>query len=114
MRAALEAANLALWDWNLSSGEVLVDRLFFRLLGRDEPEQVLPVEKLARLVHLDDKQAFAAAVEDVRLGHSPKLHVEYRVVHADGRWVWLETCGNVTERDASGRALRRSEEHTSE
>jgi len=111
MRAALEASNLALWDWNLVSGEVFVDHLFFKLLGRDEPDQVLPVEQLARLVHLDEAKAFAAAVDDVRQGRAPKLHVEYRVVHADGRWVWLETCGNVTERDASGNALRMTGTH---
>ena len=111
MRAALEASNLALWDWNLVSGEVFVDRLFFRLLGRDEPDQVLPVDQLSRLVHLDDSQEFAAAVEDVRQGRVPKLRVEYRAVHADGRWVWLETCGNVTERDGLGRAVRMTGTH---
>jgi PAS domain S-box-containing protein len=111
MRAALEASNLALWDWNLVSGEVFVDRLFFRLLGRDEPDQILPVEKLSHLVHHDDSKAFAAALENVRLGRAPKLQVEYRVVHADGRWVWLETCGNVTERDDLGRAMRMTGTH---
>ena len=31
--------------------------------------------------------------------------------HADGRWVWLETYGNVTQRDADGRAPRMTGTH---
>ena len=44
-------------------------------------------------------------MSDARLGRVATIHVTYRARHRDGRWVWIETCGSVTERDASGRAV---------
>jgi len=111
LKAALAASRLALWDWNLQSGEVFVDRMFFRFLGMPEQDRFLPVTELAKLVHEEDNQAFSNAMQDTRLGRAAELHVCYRVRHADGRWVWLETCGSVTERDANGRATRLTGTH---
>ena len=111
LKAALEASNIGFWDWDLASGDVFVDRTFFRFLGRDEAEQVISVEELARLVHSGDGHAFSIAMDDTRLGRTPIFHAIYRARHADGRWVWIETCGNVTQRDAHGRALRMSGTH---
>ena len=39
------------------------------------------------------------------------FQVQHRMRHADGRWVWLETYGTVTQRDASGRATRMTGTH---
>jgi two-component system, sensor histidine kinase and response regulator len=111
LKAALEASNIGFWDWDLATGDVFVDRTFFRFLGQDKPEQVLNVEELARLVHRGDGHAFSVAMDDTRLGRTPLFHSVYRAQHADGRWVWIETCGNITERDAHGRAVRMSGTH---
>jgi len=111
MKAALAASNLALWDWNLVTGEVFVDRTFFRFLGRGDQDKCLMVTQLAELVHVEDGPAFSKAMQDTRLGRATELRVCHRVLHADGRWVWIESCGSVTERDANGRATRLTGTH---
>ncbi len=64
-----------------------------------------------RLVHPEDIEGFSAATRDVLRGSVPLFQVQHRMRHADGRWVWLETYGNVTQRDASGRATRMTGTH---
>jgi len=106
LKVALEAANLGFWDWDLTTGEVFVDRAFCKFLGREEQDQVWTLAYIASLVHPDDHAAFDAAARDALRGSLPLLELNQRIMHADGRWVWIETHGNVTARDAAGRATR--------
>lgn len=108
---ALEASNFGLWDWDLVSGDVFVDRAFGKFLGQPEQDRVWPIKQLVQLVHQDDHAAFAEATRNALRGRSPMFQVSYRARHADGRWVWLETYGNVTQRDERGRATRMTGTH---
>jgi PAS domain S-box-containing protein len=111
LRIAVEASNLGMWDWDIVAGNLFFDRAFARFLGREEKDAVWPIKELARLVHPDDLAGFTAATRDALRGRSPMFLNSHRVQHADGRWVWLETYGNVTQRDEHGRATRMTGTH---
>lgn len=111
-KAALETSNVGLWDWDLTTGNLFVDRTYFGFLGLDKDDQVMPINDLVSLVHPEDLEAFSAATRDALRGKAPLFQVQHRMRHADGRWVWLETCGNITQRDADGRAMRMTGTHT--
>ena len=106
MRVALKASDLGFWEWDLTTGNIFVDRTYFGFLGFDRDDQVMPITDLMGLVSPDDLQAFRDAIADAVRGKSPLFQVQHRVRHADGRWVWIETSGGVCCRDASGRVLR--------
>jgi PAS domain S-box-containing protein len=112
LKIALEASNLGLWDWDLTTGMLFVDRTYFGFLGLDQNDQVMPINDLVSLVHPEDLPAFTAATREALRGKEPLFQVQHRMRHADGRWVWLETYGNVTQRDTSGRTLRMTGTHT--
>jgi PAS domain S-box-containing protein len=111
-KGALEASNVGLWDWDLSTGDLFVDHTYFGFLGIDKDDQVIPINSLVSLVHPEDLAMFSAATRDALRGKAPLFQVQHRMRHADGRWVWLETCGNVTQRGADGRATRMTGTHT--
>src|SRR5207342_287903 len=69
------------------------------------------INDLTSLVHPDDVTTFSAATRDALRGKTPSLQTQHRMRHADGRWVWLETRGHVTQRDADGRATRMTGTH---
>jgi len=106
LKVALDASNLALWEWDLTTGNILVDRTYFGFLGIDRDDQLLPITDLVALVSPDDLQVFRTAIADAVRGKGPLFQVQHRMRHADGRWVWIETSGTVSARDASGRATR--------
>lgn len=102
---ALEASELALWDWDLQSDQVHHSHL--RELFGIEPEQVREMLRdLTPRLHPDDRPALRRALVEHMKGRSEDYHVEYRVRHADGHWVWIEDRGRAVERDTSGRVLR--------
>jgi len=111
LKIALEASNLGLWEWDIASGQVLVDRVFSRFIGRDEHVDVWQISDLEQLVCTEDRAGFATAQRATLRGEMPLFQVSYRVRHADGRWVWLESFGSVTARDANGRATRMTGTH---
>ena len=112
LKIALEASNMGLWDWDLTTNNLFVDRTYFGFLGLERDDEVMPIGDLVSLVHPEDLDAFNAATRDVVRGTEKQFQVQHRMRHADGRWVWLETYGNVTQRDASGRAMRMTGTHT--
>ena len=102
---ALEASELGLWDWDLQSDQVHHSHLR-ELFGLD-PEQVREMLRdLRPRLHPDDLPTLRRALLEHMKGRSEDYHVEYRVRHADGHWVWVEDRGRAVERDSSGRVLR--------
>jgi PAS domain S-box-containing protein len=112
LKIALEASNLGLWDWDLTTNKVFVDHTYCKFLGLPEQEQVWPMTELANLLHPDDHATFSEATLDAVRGKVPMFHVSHRMRHADGRWVWLDTYGSVSQRDTNGRVTRMTGTHT--
>jgi len=103
---ALEASNLSLWEWDLTTGKVLLDQAYFDFLGLERGEREMTIDDLEGLVSREDLELFRNAAADAVRGKAPLFQVPHRVRHADGRWLWLETSGAVSARDANGRVTR--------
>jgi PAS domain S-box-containing protein len=106
LRAALAASNLGLWDWDLTTQRIFADRISCQFLGLGTEDNVFDIMELREGCHPDDLKAFGVAVRAILDGSATSMRVTYRTMHADGRWVWIETCGSVTERDADGKPIR--------
>jgi PAS domain S-box-containing protein len=106
LKLALAASKVGLWDWDLSSTRIYFDEMLTRLLGAEEAERRWHSDELIALSHPDDVRGFQSALRRNLRGGSPFFSIEHRVRHCDGRWIWLQTYGNVTHRDAAGRARR--------
>ncbi|MES2820238.1 MAG: EAL domain-containing protein [Pseudomonadota bacterium] len=102
---ALEASELGLWDWNLQSDEVHHSRLK-EIFGIEPGEVTVMLRDLKPRLHPDDLPLLRRALVEHMKGRSDGYQVEYRIRHADGRWVWIEDRGRAVERDAHGQVLR--------
>lgn len=101
MQLAAQAADLALWEWDVARDE-------FWIAGPSQsgagatPGEPLSLDSFLQSVHPDDRDATREAV--VRAVESDvDLHVAYRLASADGTTRWIDVRGTV-ERDAGGRA----------
>ena len=112
LKIALGASDLGLWEWDIATDVVTVDHTYCRFTGRRSPDDTWKLAELAELVHPEDRHLFTEAAREALRGAAPVLQIQHRVLHSDGRWVWLETYGCVTERDANGRGLRMTGTHT--
>jgi PAS domain S-box-containing protein len=111
LKIAVEASNLGLWDWDIPRNRIFVDRAFRSFLGLADDAEIWTFQDLEQLVHPDDREPFGIAARNALKSGAPLSQVNYRLKHADGRWVWIDTYGSVTARDASGRATRMTGTH---
>ena len=98
---ALEGANLATWDWDIRSGEVIRNAAWFEMLGF-EPDGNCDSGFWTDRIHPDEKAAVKALWEAHCRNESRPFRAEHRIRHKSGEWRWIITHGRVVERDASG------------
>ena len=74
-------------------------------LGR-EPDELIGLPPYA-LVHDDDRERLAAALSSVVRSGEPTT-VRYRMTHADGRWIWVESAVRPVHADGRVQELQSS------
>lgn len=105
LELALDASQLALWDWNLVTDEIHHTRTK-SIFGVEDSEVSGVLTDLRPLLHPDDLSILRNAMIDHMKQQTDGYAVEYRVKHHDGRWVWVEDRGRAVERNSEGRVLR--------
>ncbi len=103
---ALEGSQLALFDWNIATGEVFLSERWAVMRGGKPAPTRTTFEALERSVHLDDKPDLGRLIRDALKGVTPYFRAEHRVMTNDGLWIWIQSHGQVTARDPDGQALR--------
>ena len=68
LRAVLDCAQAAVWDWQVPVDRFEVDEAWLRALGVDYGAAALTTSEWKRCVHPDDHGAFVAAAESCHVG----------------------------------------------
>ena len=103
---ALKGADLATWDWNIKTGEVIFNPRWAEMRGF-RPDEVSPsADSWSRGIHPDDRAAVQAVLKDCFEGARAEFEFEYRVVTKSGEWIWILDRGKVFARDAQGQPTR--------
>ncbi len=103
---ALEGSNLALFDWDIASGEVRLSEQWQLMMGGDKLETVTTIDELQRLVHPDDLERLQQSLVPVLQGAARFYELQHRVRNRFGEWRWILSRAKVSERNAAGQALR--------
>ena len=107
LNLALEGSQLALFDWNLATGEVFLgDQWAVMLGGKPAPTRTTNMA-LLDLVHPEDRAEVRRLLRDALKGVTSYYRAEHRVRARSGSWIWVQSHGKVVARDPrSGLALR--------
>lgn len=102
----LEGTNAGTWEWNVQTGEVVINRRWAELLGYT-PEELSPasLESLMKLGHPDDLETSRELLEKHFRKELPYFTCESRMRHKDGSWVWVLARGKVATWTDDGRPL---------
>jgi PAS domain S-box-containing protein len=106
LQLALDAAQLALWEWNLRSNVVYLNARWSEMMGDVAMDAHAPVSELLSRVHPDDLPGLQAQLDLATSGRLQRYEVQFRIRTLDGEWLWLESHGMVAEQDAQGHVLR--------
>jgi two-component system cell cycle sensor histidine kinase PleC len=85
---ALNRGRCGLWDWDLARGRIFWSHSMFAILGLEARDELMTFGEINKYVHPDDIDLYALAtqVADSRLN---AIDHDFRMLHANGRWVWL-------------------------
>ncbi len=95
---ALNRGRCGLWDWDLGRGRVFWSHSMFDLLGLEPKDDLLNFGEVNARVHHDDINLYdlATKVADARV---QSIDHEFRMRHADGRWLWLRARCELARQD---------------
>ncbi|MGC8495306.1 MAG: PAS domain S-box protein, partial [Syntrophobacteraceae bacterium] len=102
----MEATNDGLWDWDIKTGEVLRNPVYFAMLGYEEKELESDVGKWPGLIHPDDIDGVSRVLRQYLAGKIKTYDIEYRMVHKSGSAVWVHSRGKAVAFDEEGNPAR--------
>ncbi|WP_367850066.1 diguanylate cyclase [Rhodoferax sp. WC2427] len=102
----LKGADLGLWDWDIPNDTLTINERQWHMLGYTPEPTPLRAAFWQSLIHPMDAPAVHAAFLIHAKGLAPGYRLEHRMLHQDGRWIWVLSHAMVIERDAAGRATR--------
>ena len=105
LNMALRIARQGWFEVNIQTGEIAVSPEYPRMLGFDPATFTSTLDNWMASIHPDDlpqlKTLFQTALETGAV-----QEMRYRRINKAGEWQWIDSVGQVTERDHSGQALR--------
>jgi len=93
------------WHWHWPSASVEWDARCYQMLGFAHRAFTLTFDTFMGRVHPADRARVQAQLQR-HIEEGADFRVEMRLATADGRWLWVESRGEVTQRTPQGTPLR--------
>ncbi|MEW6514819.1 MAG: PAS domain S-box protein [Pseudomonadota bacterium] len=102
---ALEVARQGWFDLDIPTGRVSVSPEYARMIGYEPISFQTNFDYWFGHVHPEDQPKLYAIFQEA-LASGETREMTYRRQHKNGEWLWIDSIGRVTERDADGKPLR--------
>ena len=106
LQLAVEAAGLALWDWQLASDQVFLTARWGEMLGDIAMDGYWDGDNLQARTHPDDMARLAELTMPLLNGQRSHGVAQFRVRTLHHEWIWIESHAMVAERTIAGKPMR--------
>jgi PAS domain S-box-containing protein len=106
LEMTVDAAGVGTWQWDMRSGEYLVNERLISMLGYRPGELALRGNVLDDLIHPEDAEPRRQALQMHLANPDVPFRSEQRLRRPDGEWATVLSCGTVIERSDNGRPRR--------
>lgn len=90
LQLVTKVGKVGVWDWDVAENRLFWTDSVFRLHGVKKGEFDVTVEGFVSLIHPDDRNYVMQAIQNALQKDEP-YEIEFRVIHPDGKIVWLFT-----------------------
>lgn len=104
MQIANDSAGIGVWEWDLTTGELVWDSWMYKLYGISESQFSGAFEAWQNSVHPDDIESAKSKLEGAISGVG-SYEPEFRVVHPDGSIKTIKASAEIL-RDVNGVAIK--------
>jgi PAS domain S-box-containing protein len=102
---AMEAADLALWQWDFTNNTARLDGPLVRHVALEKKGRDITDAEWCSFIHRDDLKEIFRQTNEMAEGKRASVDLMYRLRDTDGNWRWLHSFGRVTKSRADGTAL---------
>jgi len=106
LELALRGGDLGLWDWNVVTGELVVNQRCAEMVGYTLDEIGSHIRWYEETLLPDEKPGILEKMTAHLRGKTPLFEVEHRLPTRSGDWIWVLSRGRVVERAEDGKAIR--------
>lgn len=106
LKMALDGAQEALWEWELTTGETTFSPEYYTMLGYLPDEFPANQQEWQARIHADDRDKVAVAIREGLARKQNLFILEYRMRTKDGRYRWLQARAQCVSFDTEGKPLR--------
>ncbi len=110
LELAFEGAQLGYWHWNIQTYFHEVDERWLAMLGLQKEELSNNQHDWESRIHPDDYDRIMQSIQKAINKKRPYV-VEFRMLHANGDYIWIQGSGSVTKVDENNNALELSGTH---
>lgn len=104
LRNLIEGTNAGTWEWNVRTGEVIVNPRWAEVIGWTIEELgVVTNQYRADIAHPDELPHTQQLLREHFAGRSDSYVSELRLRHRDGSWIWVEDRGRLITRTPDGK-----------
>ena len=107
---ALDGSRLGYWHWNIKTHKQDVNSRWLNMLGLDRLDIKGTDEDWSLRIHPDDKEKIMPIISASIDKQLPYV-LEFRMLHKNGHYIWIQGSGAVTQIDSDGKALELSGTH---
>lgn len=112
LKVTASSAGLGLWDWNLLSGEHIINEEWAAMLGHTLDELApINMDTWIKRIHPDDIEKSKVCMEQCFSKELEVYECELRLKHKNGEWVWILDRGRVIEWDENDKPIRMTGVH---
>ena len=107
IESVIENLNLGTWQWDIETDVLTFNKQWAEMLGYNSIEKYSPskIGVWHNLIHPDD----FGIMEDALYAHfarkTPQYNCEIRLLHKNGKWLWVRHMGKVSIWSDSGKPL---------
>jgi diguanylate cyclase (GGDEF)-like protein/PAS domain S-box-containing protein len=89
----IQGSNEGIWDWNLKTNRFYFSPRWKQMLGYGEDHFSDHPQEWFERVHPQDRPALEAAITQYLKGCEAQFEYEYRLLHKDGSYRWMQSRG---------------------
>lgn len=104
LELAMQTANMAWWEMDISTGNVVFDKRKSDMLGYPK-EKFCHYTDFTTLIHPDDYDRTMNSMKNHFAGLTDKYESEYRILTQSGEYKWFYDIGAIVKRDFKGTPL---------
>lgn len=106
LNLALEGGDIGIWDWDLTTNEMVFNEKWVEMLGYSPEELTGHADEWWYMIHPDD---FSDVIRDTQKyidGKTQKFDIEYRIRKKDGGYIWVSNEAKAPEKDENSVPIR--------